>query len=57
MTGEFTTIWHRIRPYETLVSIAVLHNTTSDELRRLNPWIDPNNMVVGQFVLVKISAN
>ncbi|MEW5762944.1 MAG: LysM domain-containing protein, partial [Bacillota bacterium] len=40
----------RVEPGDTLYLIALRVGTTVEELRRLNPGIDPNNLQVGQFI-------
>ncbi len=45
--------FHRIRPGDTLEAVANRYETTVDDLLRLNPNIEPNNLSPGQRIRVK----
>ena len=45
--------FHRIRPGDTLEAVANRYETTVDDLLRLNPNIEPNNLSPGQRVRVR----
>ncbi|MGN9166069.1 LysM peptidoglycan-binding domain-containing protein, partial [Tissierellaceae bacterium HCP3S3_D8] len=44
--------YYVVRPGDTLFSIARMYNVTVDQLIRVNPGIDPNNLMVGQLVCI-----
>jgi LysM repeat protein len=45
--------FYRVRPGDTLDAIATRFKTTTDELIRLNPKIDPLSLSVGQRVRIR----
>lgn len=45
--------FHRIRPGDTLEAVANRYETTVDDLLRLNPNIEPNNLSPGQRIRVR----
>ena len=45
--------YHVVRPGDTLFKIAQMYGTTVEELRRLNPGVDPNNLQVGRKLKVR----
>lgn len=55
-TGTVTTpgkrTFYRIKPGDTLETVAAKKNTTVDDLIQLNPNIDPNNLQPGQRIRV-----
>ncbi|SMB99947.1 LysM domain-containing protein [Thermanaeromonas toyohensis ToBE] len=40
----------RVQPGDTLYLIALRLGTTVEELMRLNPGVDPNNLQIGQLI-------
>jgi len=40
----------RVQPGDTLYLIALRLGTTVEELKRLNPGVDPNNLQIGQLI-------
>ena len=45
--------FYRVRPGDTLDSIATRYDTTVDDLLNLNPRVDPNALVPGQRIRVR----
>jgi len=45
--------FHRIRSGDTLEAVANRYETTVDDLLRLNPNVEPNNLSPGQRIRVK----
>ncbi|MDI3478810.1 MAG: hypothetical protein PWQ59_2335 [Thermoanaerobacterium sp.] len=45
-----TGIYWEVAPGDTLYKIAKTVGTTVDKILALNPYIDPNNLVVGQVI-------
>jgi len=47
------TIRYTIRPYDTIWMLAQVFNTTVDDIMRLNPGIDPRNLMIGQVINIR----
>ena len=47
------TIRYTIRPYDTIWMLAQIFNTTVDDIMRLNPGIDPRNLMIGQVINIR----
>jgi len=47
------TIRYTIRPYDTIWMLAQVFNTTVDDIMRINPGIDPRNLMIGQVINIR----
>ncbi len=48
--------YYRIRPGDTLYSIAEAYNISLDDLMESNPLIDPNILMIGQVICIPTAA-
>ncbi|HQH36734.1 MAG TPA: LysM domain-containing protein, partial [Anaerolineaceae bacterium] len=46
------TIYHQVKPFDTINSIGMLYGMTSDELRRMN-WMHGNAIIPGQNLIIR----
>jgi LysM repeat protein len=45
---------HQVQEGETLIDIAVAHEVTVEEIQAINPGLDPNQIQVGQVILIPV---
>ncbi|MBU0704938.1 MAG: LysM peptidoglycan-binding domain-containing protein, partial [Chloroflexi bacterium] len=49
-------IVHQVQDGETLITIAQLHNTTTEAIQAINPDLDPALLQVGQILLIPVGT-
>lgn len=52
MQNTFRIFPYTIRPGDTLYNVAQRYNTTVDAIMRVNPGINPFNLLVGQVIFI-----